>query len=98
MLKRQISERLHFEIANVPAVTLPGARQVGKTTLAKNVAKGLASIYLDLEAPEDLLKLNAPASFSLAALTMGLLLVRVGRDVEAIPYLKATARGSRQIV
>jgi hypothetical protein len=47
----------------VPAVVLLGARQVGKTTLAKAVARDLKSIYLDLEAPEDLLKLSDPTGF-----------------------------------
>lgn len=46
-----------------PAVALLGARQVGKTTLAKTIAKTLDSIYLDLEAPEDLLKLSDPGSY-----------------------------------
>ncbi len=44
----------------MPAVVLLGARQVGKTTLAKAIARDLKSIYLDLEAPEDLLKLSDP--------------------------------------
>jgi hypothetical protein len=35
-------------------VVLLGARQVGKTTLAKTIANDLNSIYLDLEAPQDL--------------------------------------------
>jgi predicted AAA+ superfamily ATPase len=47
----------------VPAVALLGARQVGKTTLAKTIAKDIDSIYLDLEAHEDLLKLSDPTSF-----------------------------------
>lgn len=44
-------------------VALLGARQVGKTTLAKTIAKGMSSVYLDLESPEDLLKLSDPISF-----------------------------------
>ncbi len=63
MIERQITERLQATIAQVPAVVLLGARQVGKTTLAKTIAKDIDSIYLDLEAPEDLLKLSDPTSF-----------------------------------
>lgn len=44
-------------------MSLLGARQVGKTTLAKMIAKNQSSIYLDLEAPEDLLKLSDPGSY-----------------------------------
>jgi len=46
-----------------PAVALLGARQVGKTTLAQAVAQDRASIYLDLESPEDLVKLSDPTAF-----------------------------------
>ena len=55
MIGRQITGKLQATIAQVPAVALHGARQVGKTTLAKTIAKNIDSIYLDLEAPEDLL-------------------------------------------
>lgn len=63
MIKRLIAEKLEKALLKVPAVALLGARQVGKTTLAKAVSEGRASIYLDLESPEDLLKLRDPRSF-----------------------------------
>ncbi len=63
MLKRRIIDKLQKSITQVPAVALLGARQVGKTTLAKTIAKEQNSIYLDLESPEDLLKLSDPTSF-----------------------------------
>jgi len=63
MIRRWITDRLQKNIAQVPAVALLGPRQVGKTTLAKTIAKEMNSIYLDLEAPEDLLKLSDPTSF-----------------------------------
>ena len=63
MIRRWITDRLQRNIAQVPAVVLLGPRQVGKTTLAKAIAKERDSIYLDLEAPEDLLKLSDPTSF-----------------------------------
>jgi len=48
---------------HTPAVALLGARQVGKTTLAQMIASGRPSIYLDLESPEDLIKLSDPTAF-----------------------------------
>ena len=63
MLTRWIKEKLQKAIAQAPAVALLGARQAGKTTLAKTIAKETNSIYLNLEAPEDWLKLREPASF-----------------------------------
>lgn len=46
-----------------PAVALLGPRQVGKSTLAHHIAKSRSAIYLDLESPEDLLKLNDTIHF-----------------------------------
>lgn len=63
MLKRWITQRLNKSINRNPTVALLGARQVGKTTLAKTVAKDMPSIYLDLESPEDLAKLADPTAF-----------------------------------
>ena len=40
-------------MAERPAVALLGPRQVGKTTLALDVAAGRGAVYLDLEAPAD---------------------------------------------
>lgn len=63
MISRWITSTLQKTIARAPAVVLLGARQVGKTTLAKFVGKGCRSIYLDLESPEDLMQLRDPTSF-----------------------------------
>ncbi len=40
-----------------------GPRQVGKTTLAHEIARGKASIYTDLEKPEDFQRLKDPAHY-----------------------------------
>jgi predicted AAA+ superfamily ATPase len=45
------------------AVGLIGPRQVGKTTLALEIASGRESLYLDLESREDRAKLAEPAIF-----------------------------------
>jgi predicted AAA+ superfamily ATPase len=63
MLTRLITDKLKTSLAQRPAVALLGARQVGKTTLAKTIAKEINSIYLDLESPADQLKLSDPVSF-----------------------------------
>lgn len=63
MLTRWITEKLQKNVEQFPAVALLGARQVGKTTLAKRISRSRSSLYLDLEAPEDLLKLSDPGSY-----------------------------------
>jgi predicted AAA+ superfamily ATPase len=59
-----IERRMHTELVRMinqyPAVALLGPRQVGKTTLALNVADSRPAIYLDLESPSDQAKLTEP--------------------------------------
>jgi len=63
MLDRLIKEKVQATLKRVPAVALLGARQVGKTTLAHQIGRTCNSVYLDLESPDDLLKLRDPLSF-----------------------------------
>ncbi|MFN2289218.1 MAG: ATP-binding protein [Chromatocurvus sp.] len=88
MLKRELTEQLQSAIAQAPAVALLGARQVGKTTLAKTIAENIDSIYLDLEAPEDLLKLSDPASFLSAHADKLVILDEIQRSPELFPVLR----------
>lgn len=88
MLKRQITQKLQATIAQVPAVALLGARQVGKTTLAKTIAEDIDSIYLDLEAPEDLLKLSDSTSFLSAHADKLVILDEIQRSPELFPVLR----------
>ncbi|MFM1907290.1 MAG: hypothetical protein RLZZ591_967 [Pseudomonadota bacterium] len=57
MYSRNIYTHLLDAIDAAPAVALLGPRQVGKTTLALEVAKTRPSIYLDLESERDRAKL-----------------------------------------
>ena len=63
MLTRAITTQLTNTLQRFPAVALLGARQIGKTTLAKAIGESYSSIYLDLESPEDQLKLHDPIAF-----------------------------------
>ena len=63
MIKRWITANLNETIRRFPAVALLGPRQVGKTTLALALGKARNSVYLDLEAPNDLVKLQDPLSY-----------------------------------
>ncbi len=89
MLDRIITESLGAAIERVPAVVLLGARQVGKTTLAKAVGKTCRSIYLDLESPSDRLKLRDPLSFLLKHRDKLVIL----DEVQHVPDLFGTLRG-----
>lgn len=96
MLERLIKQRLQATIAQVPAVALLGARQVGKTTLAKTIAKDIDSIYLDLEAPEDLLKLSDPTSFLSGHADKLVILDEIQRSPELFLLLRGLIDKSRE--
>lgn len=80
----------------MPAVALLGARQVGKTTLAKAIAKDIRSIYLDLEAPEDLLKLSDPSSFLSAHADKLVILDAIQQGPELFPVLRGLIDKKRE--
>ena len=63
MYKRELAHKVTEKLTRNPAVAILGPRQVGKTTLALEIAKGQPSIYLDLENPEDIQKLRDPAHY-----------------------------------
>jgi uncharacterized protein len=63
MLPRHLSAHLNHSLGHSPAVVLLGPRQVGKTTLALEVAETRPSVYLDLEDEADLIKLSDPVRY-----------------------------------
>jgi len=60
MLGRRVASEIDSLLGSVPAVVLTGPRQVGKTTLALDVAGGRPSVYLDLESSADRARLAEP--------------------------------------
>ena len=64
MLIRTLEPKLRAALVQFPVVALVGPRQVGKTTLAKSWANSApGALYLDLEKPSDLAKLQDPELF-----------------------------------
>jgi len=63
MIKRYIYHKTLKALSRQAAVALIGPRQVGKTTLALDIAKDRNAVYLDLEAREDREKLRNPVLF-----------------------------------
>ena len=58
MIERECKARVERLLARNPAVVLTGMRQVGKTTLAVEIAREHGAAYLDLERPRDRAKLT----------------------------------------
>jgi predicted AAA+ superfamily ATPase len=64
MIGRSVTPFIEQSLAEQAAVAIIGPRQVGKTTLAREIAgKRPGSLYLDLEAREDRERLAEPALF-----------------------------------
>ena len=64
MIKRIIQKEVEETLTTFPVVGILGPRQVGKTTLAKEIQKKISSsLYLDLELPSDFNKLTEPELF-----------------------------------
>src|SRR5450432_2608505 len=92
MILRELEQSLTNALANMPVVALVGPRQVGKTTLALQMAKqGLnkKTTYLDLELDTDLSKLSDPESY-LRRFQNQLLIID---EVQRIPDLFRILRG-----
>ena len=64
MIERQFVSELQDRLSFYPGVVLLGARQVGKSTLARHIAKQTpGAVFLDLELPGDRARLDNPAAF-----------------------------------
>jgi predicted AAA+ superfamily ATPase len=65
MIKRALEKQIVQSLHHSPAVGLIGARQVGKTTLAKMIADHWPKecLYIDLERPSDYTALSEPERF-----------------------------------
>ncbi|MBL8314357.1 MAG: ATP-binding protein [Rubrivivax sp.] len=89
MTKRHLLATLHEELAHAPAVALRGPRQVGKTTLALQLANQQASVYLDLQSEADRAKLSSPELY-LAVHAHELVILD---EIHALPGLFPALRG-----
>jgi predicted AAA+ superfamily ATPase len=63
MIKRRIETQIIDSLQRMPSVALMGPRQIGKTTIALNIAETAASVYLDLENRLDLEKVRDIIAF-----------------------------------
>jgi predicted AAA+ superfamily ATPase len=63
MIERRIAPEVARSLADAPAVALIGPRQVGKTTLALEIAKGRSASYLNLESEADRARLAEPGLY-----------------------------------
>lgn len=99
MFSRHLQLQLIEELRHFSAVALLGPRQVGKTTLALEVAKAWpkdSSIYLDLESERDRAKLGQPELYLANHLDKLVILDEVHRAPGLFPVLRGLIDQARQ--
>jgi predicted AAA+ superfamily ATPase len=89
MIPRRLLPFLSAALAESPAVALLGPRQVGKTTLALEVARTRPAVYLDLESEADRAKLAEPELY----LSQHVDRLVVLDEIQRTPQLFRTLRG-----
>lgn len=89
MISREISKTVERALNRQATVALIGPRQIGKTTLALELAETRPSVYLDLESATDRNKLSDPELFLRAQEDKLVILDEIHR----VPELFQTLRG-----
>lgn len=89
MINRFAYHTVEKMLQRYPAVGLLGPRQVGKTTLALKIGEQHKSVYLDLELPSDLIKLQEPESYFRAHEDKLIILDEIQRAPEIFQILRS---------
>lgn len=102
MFQRILSTSLHAALTDYPAVALLGARQVGKTTLARQIAETMttqqmsSSVYLDIERPSDRRKLSDPEAYLSSQTGKLIIMDEVQHMPEVFPVLRSLIDENRR--
>lgn len=91
MLSRVLSHTIVNDLKSVPAVILYGPRQVGKTTIVKQISESNPDqfLYLDMELPSDRNKLSEPELFLNNYVELTVILDEVQFMPDLFPVLRA---------
>lgn len=89
MIHRQQTETLRKRLRSNPVVALLGSRQVGKTTLARELHLEKETHYLDLERPSDLAKLADPELYLSSMGNRLVILDEIQRVPDLFPVLRS---------
>jgi len=98
VIPRRVEPYLREQLQQFPAVALLGPRQVGKTTLALDIAHGdREAVYLDLERPADLRRLDDADAFLRSQAGRLIILDEVHRVPELFETLRGVIDESRRV-
>lgn len=98
MIERHLKEYLIRLLEYFPIVGILGARQVGKTTLVKEIRAKLniEVSYIDLESTSDLVKLNDPELFFENNADKCIIIDEIQRDKRLFPILRAVVDSNKR--
>lgn len=98
MINRRILKEIKESLTFFPVVSIIGPRQVGKTTLAKEIMTDSVkpTLYLDLERPSDLFKLNDAELFFSQHSEKLIVIDEVQNKKELYPILRALVDLTRE--
>ena len=97
VIDRWAKPLLEQKLQSFPAVALLGPRQMGKTTLALEIAAAQGGMYLDLERPADANRLADPDVYLRSKLNNFLVLDEVQRNPELFPVLRGVIDEQRRV-
>jgi predicted AAA+ superfamily ATPase len=90
MIKRSESQKIQESLVKFPVVGILGPRQVGKTTLAKQLGKQFPdSVYFDFENPDHLARVADPTITLRPLQNQLVILDEIQRRPELFPVLRA---------
>jgi uncharacterized protein len=90
MIQRELQETIASSLKKYPVVGLIGSRQAGKTTLAKIISQAYPqSVYIDLELPSDLNKLQSPELYLRQFTTKLVIIDEIQRMPDLFPLIRA---------
>lgn len=96
LIDRWASQVVEQRLSIFPAVALLGPRQIGKTTLALEIARATDGTYLDLERPADANRMSDPDTYLRSALHEFLILDEVQRNPSLFPVLRGVIDEQRR--
>ncbi len=98
MIVRAIENTVLAYIEYFPCVGIVGARQVGKTTLVKSIQTKIPkkSQYIDVELPEDRLKLTEPSIYLSRFSDQLIIIDEIQQQPELFPILRSLIDQNRQ--
>ena len=95
MIERQLQSQIILSLEIFPAVALIGSRQSGKTTLARTIQTS-ESIYIDLERPSDLARLEDPEGYLERHRNRLVIIDEIQRRPDLFPLLRALIDADRR--